>query len=221
MGDLAALECPVTQGLLQSGDTARSQGELATGIDLDCARCSDGLPGGGHEAFERLDLVAEEFRAHGMSRVTAEDIEDAAAYREHPWPLGGLLALVSHARKKPSSLVQVDRMALREHERLEDVAAMRRNDAHECAGRGHDNDRARLGERVQRAGATRHDFHVGRSIGPRQVGALGEVEDVAVGKVRGGLPRESLRGLLAGDDDQCGPRPAAHERGDQHGTDEP
>ena len=102
---------------------------------------------------QRLDLVAEQLGAHRRGRAGRVDVEDAAADRELARGLGGLDALVAHAREARDRLLEVELAAGGEHERVEDVAALRRHGAHERARRGDDDLVAALVEREERLSA--------------------------------------------------------------------
>ncbi len=121
------LERLVAERLLRELDATRTDAEFAAGEDLDGLGVADGLAGRGHEAQQRLDLVAHEFSPHRRERAGREDVEDAAAHRELPGALGELDTLVAHARQACGLLVEIDGESDAQRERIEDAAALGRD----------------------------------------------------------------------------------------------
>jgi hypothetical protein len=132
----------ISQGRARTGHGARAQDDLPTPEDLRGTRISDALAGARYVPAQRLDLVAEELGADRMHPVRGIDVEHTAAHGERPAFPGGLDALVSHARQASRRLLQIDGAAGYEHERLEDVGALRRQRAQQSPGRRHDDRRA-------------------------------------------------------------------------------
>ncbi len=215
------LERLVTKGLLRVFDAARADAELSAGKHLDRFRVPDRLAGRGHVALERLDLVAEQLRAHRRETAGGKDVEHAAAYRELARVLGDLDALVAHAREPGGVLLEVDGEPGLQRQRIEDVAPLRRHGPQKRTCRGDNDDRAVLLERVERAGAGPDLFEIGSGAAPRVVAALRVVQDAPLSEERRGLPPEALGVLLARDDHERRARLLAVQGRDDRRPDEP
>ena len=184
----------------------------------------DGLSGGGHDAADLVQLVAEEVEPHRVHQVAGEHVQGAAAHGERAGTvqLSGVLvtALLQGPRHVPElgyarrlRALHVRQLAAGlERKRQMDVRPHRRQRAHERAGAGHHH-----GLAAGRQGV--HDLHAPRCLGriarlaaPRVVGALREAHDALVAQIRRHLARERDGCVLTRHHDERRLRPVCEPR---------
>ncbi len=119
---------------------ALREAELATRVRLDPPDVADALPGRRHVAPERLDLVAEQLGSYRECAVRGVDVERAAADGELARVLGHVDTLVAHAGETIGRILEVERGARAQRQRLERLGrAARREQAQQPPG-GRDDD---------------------------------------------------------------------------------
>ncbi len=180
----------------------RSRRHFATRVDLGRPGVCDVLLRGRKVAPERFDLIAEQLRTHRVLRIGAEDVEGTSAHCELTAIRRYIHTLVSHAYERRRELGQVERSADLEQDGIEDMRAVRRQDAQDRSCAGDDDHRPPAVERVQRAGAGAYRLEVGGSTIPRHLDALRKVQHALMSHVGAQLTGESRCGIVAGHHDQ-------------------
>ena len=197
------------QLLARAGEPPLGARELHHGVDAHIRQRLDGLPGGGHDAADLLQLVAEEVQPHRVHEVAGEHVDRAAAHGEGAGAVqlaGVPVAALLQRMGKVLELRDARRLgaghgrqlaAHRKRHRHVHVGARRRQRAHERAGAGHHHDLAAAGQRV-------HGLHapcnLRRVAGLRHEGvvaALGKAHDALVAQVGRQAARERHGRVLA------------------------
>ena len=210
--------------LPRAGERALRGRELHDGVHVGAGQRGDGLPGGGHDAADLVQLVAEEVEPHRVHQVAGEHVQGAAAHGERAGAvqLSGVLvaALLQGPRHVPElgyarrlRALHVRQLAAGlEHERQVHVRPRRRQRAHERTGARHHHGLAAGGQRMHGLQAARRLGRVARLAAPRVVGALGEAHDALVAQICRYLPRERDGRLLARHHDERRLRPVREPR---------
>ena len=205
---LGALE----ERALGPGNRLVGEGELATRGHRHLAQLADRLPRRGDHATHAVDLVAKELQAHGACRLRGPHVDGVAVHVEGAGRASLAVIVVAHANEQRGDVLEGDLLAHGKAARREVPRALGRHAAQQGVGRGHHE--AALARRQPRDSPAARPNHgvVGRGVGPGAVPALGVAGDGVLSDPRRERSGHAVGGLLAGNDDEAGPRGAGPER---------
>ena len=218
------------QGAPRVGQRPGGGGELGDGVNLHGGQRRDGLPRGGHNAADLVQLVAEEVEPHRKGQVAGEHIHGAAAHGEGARTVqlagigvaGGLQGAGQVAQLLDALDAHILKLlAGRKRDRPRSIRLYRRQQAQQRPGARHHHDFAAALERPGGLHALGDDAAIGRLGVEGVIRALREAQHALLPHIGGHVAGEGDGGVLAGHDDERGlgrmGEAGRHEEGPRRG----
>ena len=218
------------QGAPRVGQRPGGGGELRDGVNLHGGQRRDGLPRGGHDAANLVQLVAEEVEPHRKGQVAGEHIHGAAAHGEGARAVqlagvgvaGGLQGAGQVAQLLDALDAHILKLlAGRKRDRARSIRLYWRQQAQQRPGARHHHDFAAALERPGGLHALGDDATIGRLRVEGVIHALREAQHALLPHIGGHVAGEGDGGVLAGHDDERGlgrmGEAGRHEKGPRRG----